>query len=158
MQEHLTDEQLIDQLAGRNEAGPREHLAACAACRDEAESLRSVLARYREDYQQVACAARELPEGLWPWQHTAVAAPWAERPAPRRLAWAAAVAIVMLAALLLIEKTPPAQPVAQADADPDHALLVDVERSVRRELPRALEPAALLAQEVSRGTEARSNP
>ncbi len=158
MQEHLTDEQLIDQLAGSDDADPREHLAACAACRDEAESLRSVLARYREDYRQVARAATELPEGLWPWRHTAIAAPWAERLVPRRLAWAAAVAMVVLAAVLLVQKTPPAQPVAQADPDPDHVLLVDVERSVRRELPRALEPAALLAREVSRGTEARSNP
>jgi len=158
MQEHLTDEQLVDQLAGRNEAGPREHLAACAACRNEAESLRRVLACYREDYQQVPCASMEPPEGLWPWQYTAIATPWAERLAPRWLAWAAAVAMVVLAAVLLVQKTPPAQPVAQADPDPDHALLVDVERSVRRELPRALEPAALLAHEVGRDAEARSNP
>jgi len=66
--------------------------------------------------------------------------------------------MVVLAAVLLVQKTPPAQPVAQADPDPDHALLVDVERSVRRELPRALEPAALLAHEVGRDAEARSNP
>jgi hypothetical protein len=63
---------------------------------------------------------------------------------------------MVFVAVLLIEKTPQPKPLAQSD--PDHALLVDVERSVRRELPRALEPAALLAQEVSRSAEARSNP
>jgi len=37
-------------------------------------------------------------------------------------------------------------------------LLVDVERSVRRDVPQALEPATLLAREVSRATQARANP
>jgi hypothetical protein len=64
----------------------------------------------------------------------------------RGLAWAGAVGVLVLAALLM-EKSPPASQVAVADAD--HALLVEVERTVRRELPRALEPAALLTQEMS---------
>ncbi len=151
MQAHLTDEQLLEELGRGADAAAGEHLAGCPACREEHESLRLVLARYAETTR----AAAEQPEAFWRAQQAAVARRWSGRPAPRRLAWAAAAACVVLAAVSLIEKTPP-EPMAQAD--PDQVLLVDVERSVRRELPRALEPASLLAQELSRSAETQSNP
>ena len=153
MQKHLTDEQLAEQLTElAGDAAAREHFAACPACRDEHESLRRILIDYRDETR----AAAQLPESFWQRQQAAIAARWDRRPMLRRLTWAAAVAIVVLAALLLIEKTPPAAPAPEAD--PDQVLLVEVEHSVRRELPRALEPAALLAQEVGRSAETQSNP
>ena len=152
MQEHPTDEQLLDLLAGAGDARAREHFAVCPACCHAHESLRRVLGHYHEE----ARAAAERPESFWQRQRAAIAARRTDQSAPRRLAWAAAVAMVLLAAVLLTERTPPAAPAAETD--PDHTLLVDVERSVRRELPRALEPAALLAQEVGRNAETRSNP
>ena len=151
MQAHLTDEHLLEAL-DRGADAAREHLAACPACREEAKSLRLLLSRYAETTH----AAAKRPEGFWQAQRTAIARHWSGRPVPRRLVWAVATACVVLAAALLIEKTPSPEPVAQADAD--QTLLVDVQRSVRRELPRALEPAALLAQEVSRSAERQSNP
>ncbi len=152
MPEHLTDEQLVEHLSGGADAATREHLAACPACRAEHESLRMVLAQYAETTR----AAAVQPEGFWQAQQAAITRRWTRPPAPRRLAWAAAAASVVLAATLLIKIAQQPEPVAEAD--PDQALLVEVERSVRRELPRALEPAALLAEEVSRSTETRSNP
>ncbi len=152
MQEHLTDEQLAEHLVGSADTRTREHLAACPACRDEEEHLENLLAHY----QKTIRAAADRSEAFWQRQRTAIAAQRIGRPGARRLSWAAAVAAIVLVAVLLIEKTPPTKPIAQSD--PDHVLLVDVQRSVRREVPRALEPAALLAQEVSRGTEPRSNP
>jgi predicted anti-sigma-YlaC factor YlaD len=148
MQEHLTDEQLAEQLAGHADARAHEHLAVCPACRDEQERMDNLLARCREAIR----AAASRSEAFWQWQRTAVARRRTERSGSRRLAWAAATAALVLIAILLTEKRPPAKPLAQSD--PDQALLVDVERSVRREVPRALEPAALLAQEISRGAEA----
>ncbi len=150
MQAHLTDEQLLEEL-DRGADAAREHLAACPACHEEAKSLRLLLSRYAETTH-----AAKRPEGFWQAQQTAIARSWSGRPVPRRLVWAVAAACVVLAAALLIEKTPSPEPMAQADAD--QTLLVDVQRSVRRELPRALEPAALLAQEVSRSAESLSNP
>ncbi len=152
MQAHLTDEQLREELDRGADATAREHLAACPACREEAKSLWLLLSRYAETTH----AAADRPEGFWQAQQTAIARHWSGRPVPRRLAWAVAAACVVLAAAVLIEKTPSPEPLAQADAD--QTLLVDVQRSVRRELPRALEPAALLAQEVSRSTGSLSNP
>ena len=151
MQAHLTDEQLLEEL-DRGADAAREHLAACPACCEEAMSLRLLLSRYAETTH----AAAKRPEGFWQAQQTAIARRWSGRPLPRRLVWAVAAACVVLAAALSIEKTPSPEPVAQADAD--QTLLVDVQRSVRRELPRALEPAALLAREVSRSAERQSNP
>ena len=151
MQAHLTDEHLLEAL-DRGADAAREHLAACPACREEAKSLRLLLSRYAETTH----AAAKRPEGFWQAQQTAIARSWSGRPVPRRLVWAVAAACVVLAAALSIEKTPSPQPVAEADTD--QTLLVDVQRSVRRELPRALEPAALLAQEVSRSTGSLSNP
>lgn len=153
MSGHLTDEQMTDRLAGAEDAAAREHLAACSSCREEEERLRRGLAQYRE--AQRAATAR--PEAFWQWQQTAIAARLGGRSTARqRWTWAGAMAMVVLAATLLLRESPPPSPVIQTD--PDHALLVDVERSVRRELPRALEPAALLAQEVSRSAETRPNP
>ncbi len=148
MQEHLTDEQLAEQLAGHADAHAREHLAVCPACRDEQERMDNLLARCQEAIR----AAANRSEAFWQWQRTAIARRGAERSGSRRLAWAAATAALVLITILLTEKTPPAKSLAKSD--PDQALLVDVERSVRREVPRALEPAALLAQEISRGAEA----
>ena len=152
MQEHLTDEQFTEQLAGSAGTAAREHLAVCVDCREEEQHLESLLRHY---WQAVHAAARR-PEAFWQWQRTAIAARRGWRSSSRRLAWVAAAAAVVLAAILLMAHTPPTKPVAESD--PDQALLADVQRSVRRELPRALEPAALLAQEISRGAETRSNP
>ncbi len=147
MQEHLTNEQLTeyltDPLASGGDATIREHLAACAACRDEAGRLHSLLALYGE----VTRAAGARPQAFWQWQRTTILTGLEPRPVPRRLVWAAGVAMAAFAATLLMETPPPAVP--PAAVDPDHALLVDVERSVRREVPRALEPAALLTAELS---------
>jgi len=152
MQEHLNDEQFAERFASSIDTHTHEHLAACPACREEEGLLNDLLARYR----QTVHAASHRPEAFWQWQRTTIATRRIGRLGSRRLAWATAAVAVVLLAILLIEKSSPPKPSAQSD--PDHALLVDVERSVRRELPRALEPAALLAQEVSRGAEARSNP
>ncbi len=154
MQDHLTDEQLTEHLlypeAGGS-AGAREHLTKCEACRSEEESLRQILAHY----QQTTRAAAERPAGFWQWQRTTIAARMPGRIAPR-LAWAAATAMIVLAAVLLIETRPSGPPPSAqttSATDPDHVLLVEVDLSVRRQMPRALEPAALLTAELSRATE-----
>ncbi|GEM_PF-2148358 len=149
---HLTDEQMVEHLCGDADSTAREHLAACPACREEHERLRLILTQYAATTR----AAAVRSESFWQAQRAAIVRGWSGPPALRRLAWAAAAASVVLAAALLIEVAPRPEP--HADADADHALLVEIERSGRRELPRALEPAALLAQEVSRSADISSNP
>ena len=153
MPAHLTDEQLAERLISpENTGGAAAHPGACADCRDEEERLQGLLARYSE----AARAASARPEAFWQWQQAAIAARLTGGTRPWRLVWATATALVVFAAVLLIVRTPAPLPVVAAD--PDDVLLVDVERSVRREVPQALEPAALLAAEVSQNTKTRTNP
>ena len=69
------------------------------------------------------------------------------------LAWSAAVALVLLAGLLLDRGS--IAPPHKTQVDPDHELLLAVERAVHNDGPAALEPAALLAEEMVQDTAAR---
>ena len=64
--------------------------------------------------------------------------------------WASAFAVVLLATFLL--RSSPAPRPSSTQSDPDQELLVAVEQSVQRGVPQALEPAALLADEIDRGS------
>ncbi|MGH9492634.1 MAG: hypothetical protein ACRD2K_03955 [Terriglobales bacterium] len=143
MNTHLTEEQLLESLLGAKDAGAAQHIAGCPECGGQLERLCSATAALRDS----ARAQAEKPEGFWARQRSAAAAHRSELPA-RPLAWAATIAVAVLAAMLL-QKPRPAVPSTPAP-DPDQALLVAVERATRRQVPQALEPAALLTQEISR--------
>ncbi len=98
-------------------------------------------------------AAAERPEGFWRAQRVAVQAriEGGQRRASLHLAWAGSIALVAVAVGLLMHAP---SPLATAAPDPDHDLLVGVERAVRRPVPQALEPAQLLAQEIERSARA----
>ena len=122
---------------------PRAHLAACPACSQELDRLRRVTSALRDS----ARAQAEQPESFWARQRSAAASRVSGR-SVRPLAWAAAIAVAVLAATLLREPRPAAPPAPTVD--PDQALLVSVEQAVNRQVPQALAPAALLTQEMSR--------
>ena len=143
MDTHLSDTQLFEALLGNTNPRGEAHLTSCPECRTHLEQLRSATAALGSS----ARAQAEKPEGFWTHQRTAAAARRSELPA-RPLAWAATIAAAILAAMLLQEPHP--APTATATPDPDQALLVAVERATRRQVPQALEPAALLTQEISR--------
>ncbi|MGH9531016.1 MAG: hypothetical protein ACRD2Q_01400 [Terriglobales bacterium] len=99
-------------------------------------------------------AAGERPEGFWHMQRSAIQEriQGTERRTSLRMAWAGSMALITVAVSLLAQAPAPAS--AMAVSDPDHDLLVGVERAVRRPVPQALEPAQLLAQEIERSAEA----
>lgn len=107
-------------------------------------------------YAESVRAAAERPEGFWRTQRTAIAEriQGTQQATSLRLAWVASLALVVIAATLLVQAPAPAAPVAAYD--PDHDLLVGVERAVRRPVPQALEPARLLAQEIERSAAAEN--
>lgn len=73
----------------------------------------------------------------------------AEKRSARRvpvLAWTLAAGLIAVSGWLL--ERPVAVPQTEAYADPDHEMLMEVERMVQIDGPLALEPAALLAQEM----------
>ena len=126
---HLKDEELTDLLLEGEELEVRRLFAAAP------QSLRS---------------ATERPNWFWQRQVSAVLGRVA---ASQRMlfhpgvAWASALALLLLAFSLLM-KSPAPRPV-QAQNDSDQELLVAVEQAVETDGPESLEPAALLADEIS---------
>jgi hypothetical protein len=108
-----------------------------------------------------ARAATERNDEFWRNQRTSV---WArisaaeERSARRApiLAWVLAGALMVVSGWLL--ERPMVAPPREVYVDPDHELLMEVERLVEIDGPLALEPAALLAQEMVHSLPAVSSP
>jgi hypothetical protein len=97
----------------------------------------------------------EQPEWFWQRQRAAIRGriATAERSRFRAsLAWAGTLALSVVA-LLLLNGSPQPTP-AQTQIDPDQEMLLSVEDAVHRDVPAALEPAALLADEISNGARA----
>jgi hypothetical protein len=121
-------------------------------------SLRSTL----EALPERARASTDHPEEFWQEQRSAV---WSriatsENPAATRLArrspllvWSAVTALVLLAGFMLDRGS--LAPPHKAQLDPDHELLLAVERAVNNDGPAALDPAALLAEEMVQDISAR---
>jgi len=145
MGRHLSDEKLIEAMMGEGDITLRDHLRQCSACRQEKEMFQNAVGEFRNSVR----AESERPETYWINQHNRICTALQSGTASRtgRLFWvlASTAAVVAFAAALGIVRRP-APPVSAMD--PDHQLLLDVERSLRRDLPVALEPAELLIQEL----------
>ena len=150
MTQHLSDKDLLEVLLDR----PSEfnaHLATCSSCRAEREQVRRVLGELPALSHKVA----QSTDAFWEQQRTTI---WAKidsvdaRKFPV-LAWASATA-VLVTATLLFSVAPTAPPRAQADSD--HELMIQLERTLQSEVPVALEPAALLAREITQNSQLNS--
>jgi hypothetical protein len=150
MTQHLSDKDLLEVLPDR----PSEfdaHLAACSSCRAEREQMRRVLRELPALSHKVA----QNTDAFWEQQRTTI---WAKihSAEPGKfpvLAWASAAA-VLVAATLLFSIAPSVPPRAQADSD--HELMIQLERTLQSEVPVALEPAALLAREITQNSQLNS--
>ena len=125
------------------------------------QALRSTL----ESLPDWARASTEQSEEFWQQQLAAV---WSRISTPQfraqerlarwspALAGSALAAIVLLAGLML-GRAPATLP-REAQVDPDHELLLQVERAVNNDGPAALDPAALLAEEMVQDIAAVNHP
>ncbi len=157
MNGHLSDEQWSGAVLHENDAAVINHLAECAACREEVESFAVVAVAIEAQAREAA----ERPEAFWQRQRESIshrlrardfAHPW------RRWVWiTATVTLILLSSTLLSRNDAPPAP-AQAQTDPDDVLLLSVQQSIHSDLPQALRPAALLTQEMDRAASARHNP
>jgi hypothetical protein len=121
-------------------------------------SLRPTL----EALPEWARASTDRPDEFWQQQRSII---WSliaslENPAATRLvrrspllAWSAVTALVLLAGFMLDRGS--LAPSHKAQLDPDHELLLAVERAVNNDGPAALDPAALLAEEMVQDISAR---
>jgi len=126
---HLKDEELTDLLLEGEELEVQRLFA------DGPQSLRSAAERPSWFWQRQLSGVRE---------RVAASQRMLFRPG---VAWASALALLLLAVSLL--KSGPAAKPVQGQNDSDQELLVAVEQAVEIEGPESLEPAALLADEIS---------
>jgi hypothetical protein len=141
---HLSDDELMD-----------------LTIESDRQALRSML----ESLPDWARTSTEQSEEFWQKQRQAV---WSRISTPQfraqdrlarwspALVWSALAAIVVLAGLIL-DHAPATLP-REAKVDPDHELLLQVERAVNNDGPAALDPAALLAEEMVQDVAAVHHP
>ena len=150
---HLSDSQLDGVLPLSEEA--RHHLAICAECRTEHEKLRNWI----DSLPQLARSAGQQPDAFWEQQRFTIQSRIRNLPAPhsrrKRLVWATASALLLLASLIL--KTGSRQPLQSANSDLDRELLVQVEQALAGDVPQALQPASLLAEEIDQAAKPHTN-
>jgi len=131
------------------------HLSADELIDLTIESDRQSLRQTLEALPDWARSSTEHSEEFWQKQRDSV---WSRISTPQfraqdRLAqWSPALACSALAAIVLLagfilNRAPSALP-REAQIDPDHELLLQVERAVNNDGPAALDPAALLAEEM----------
>ena len=151
MKQHLTNQELSELLLAPQASNV--HLATCASCRAKQERLRRVLA----ELPSLARVAAQNTDAFWEKQRTAI---WVDivtlqsRKQFPILARALGTAVLVVGGLLL--GTAPAPAPTRAQTDPDHELMIQLERTLQSEVPEALEPAALLAREITQNTQPNS--
>jgi len=130
---------------GQHDLDSREHRAICARCRDGHEQVESAIAGLRT----LAREASDRPEIFWERQRLAVRERLHAGRGARsfgRLAWVSAAVLVLLTLALFAPRGEPVVP--DIAAGQDQELLVEIERSLDRELPQALEPGLVLTREL----------
>ncbi|HVO64162.1 MAG TPA: hypothetical protein VMT53_24795 [Terriglobales bacterium] len=143
--EHLSDDQWAEMLMPRD-AGS-EHLSECAHCRGQRDQLQTLLSTL----PQAARSATEHPDVFWEAQRLAIQSRISVLPNPAkrtaRLAWGAALVLIFIASLIL--RTGSHAPIQGVASDPDRELMVQVEQALDGDVPQALQPASLLADEIN---------
>ncbi len=142
MNKHLSGDQITDWLLGTRDECVGRHLEACDACSSEGEELRSTLSSFRDSLH----AAAQHDQSFWRNQQFTIrerifAKDWY----PMHWAWAVAMIMVLITAVFLTRSPNSSQKCSSEDAD--KALLQEVQGDLAREVPEALAPAVLIAQE-----------
>jgi hypothetical protein len=151
---HLSESELAEFISDPT-LGLGTHLEFCDSCLNEVARLRETAAAMK--------AITDEPQEFWHRQRTAIRTQIASAPAQpashvRGLAWVPALAVLVLAGLLLSGGSPPPPAIeAGKPVDPDHELLLAVERVMQSNGPEALEPATYFVQEIKQGVNPKRN-
>jgi hypothetical protein len=154
MNGHLNDEQWAAVLSNNTDDTAAQHLSQCSACAEELQSFAAIVGAARAEAKK----STEQPKAFWLRQREGIISrvegrdfthPW------RRWVWITATMMLILLACTLISRHSVPPTTAVARPDPDDALLLSVQQSIRSDVPQALKPAALLAQEIDRAQIAR---
>jgi hypothetical protein len=139
---HLSEDQITEWVLGTRDEFVRRHLETCDACSREAEELHRTISSFRDSIHATA----QRDQSFWRNQQLAIRKKVSARDwYPLHWAWAVAMVMVLITALILTR--PPNSPQNNASEDADKALLQEVQGDLAREVPEALAPAVLIAEE-----------
>lgn len=151
---HLSEDEQIAALLGAPAPEIERHLDSCAVCSSAVEEMRREFKELRHDATRWA----QREEFFWRRQQLEIRRRLqAERPQGIPLRWAAAAAVLVMAAAILVGSgyRQPTSMASTAPADTDYQLLVAVEQNLARPVPAALEPANVLASDMDSAWRAR---
>ena len=142
---------LVERALVEFDLAAEHHIAHCEPCQTERE-------RVEEALREFGAANREYanrPASFWEQQAASIRL--AQQASVQRsratLALVPSVVVLLLLGFAVLGQAPGVRPVAVApmasQTDSDHELLVGVERAMRTDTPRALQPATLMVEESS---------
>jgi hypothetical protein len=140
---------LVEQALIGFDLAAEHHIAHCDPCQTEREKVADAL-------RQFGAANREYanrPESFYEQQAARIRAAQQESKQRSRLTMALVPSLVVLVllAIAMLHRAPGVRPVAVVpvvqQTDSDHELLVQVERAIQSDTPRALEPATLMVED-----------
>ena len=142
MNNHLTEDQITEWMLGTRDALVSRHLETCDACSVEAEELRRTISSFRDSIRATA----QRDNSFWREQQLAISEHASARDwYPLHWAWAVAMLMVLITAIFLTRTPKSFQNDTTGDAD--RVLLQEVQGDLAREVPEALAPAVLIAEE-----------
>ena len=142
MNNHLREDQIAEWALGTRDEYVLSHLETCAACSCEAQELRSTLAGFHDAVH----ATSRRDQSFWKNQQLAVRERLSTRDwYPLHWAWVLAMVVVLITAIFLTRA--PSVPKNYPSEDADNALLQAVQGDLNRDVPQALAPAVLIAEE-----------
>ncbi len=167
MTEHLTDSEITAGIVGETNDIQKRHLDTCLSCRAEIEETRTALECLRQSVHSISSARCSHL------QHKAHLAEYARRSGtekeslifkPWRVVQTATAAVLLILSGLALTFGPrlPRQTSGEAthaargaqgakgSEFSDDALLIEVQTRVQEQIPQALEPAGLIAEERDR--------
>ena len=144
-----THDPLVERAVASFDLAAEHHIAGCPPCQAERDRVEEALRRFAAANREYA----ERPEDFWDLQAARIRATRRDSDAKSRVTMTLVptAVVLLLAAFAILGRAPgvhtiqPTSPVAQVDSD--HELLLEVERAIQSDTPRALEPATLMVDE-----------
>jgi hypothetical protein len=143
MDDHLNGDQITALILGTEDEFVDRHLEACVACGNEVKEMRSAISAFRDLVHTNA----QRDDSFWNRQNLAINERLTERRRylPLQWIWVTAMSVVLVTAVIVARAPRATKNVATDESD--KVLLQEVQGDLEVDVPEALAPAVLIADE-----------